>query len=559
MKRLSRLSRAARPPRVIRRRVRMPLRARLTLTYAVLFLLAGVVLLGVTYVLFTQQMSRQHTKVVARLGPLPAAPIPDTAPTSGATAKPTAGPSTNPSRTAPGQAPAGERDLGRNLQNRTVALTQDGEVLDGPEAERWMRDQQRRLREAATTSLITQGGIALVVVGGVAAGLGWLIAGQMLAPLHRVTETARRIAAAPAADRGLHERIALEGPDDEVKELADTFDTMLERLDRSFDGQRRFVANASHELRTPLTVSRALVEMAMHRPSASPDVRRLGENLLEINLRHERLINGLLLLAGSEREITDPAPVDLADIVGHVAAQAEPEARRAGITVDQEPGEAPTTGDAMLLERLVQNLVENGIRHNTGEGGWVRVASRTRPDGDLVELTVTNSGPRVAPYEVPPLFEPFRRLGPDRVVTAKGAGLGLSIVRSVARAHGGEVTARPRAEGGLAVTVTLPACPEHHTFEPDPDVDLGPAPRPNAHPTPGPRPSTEPSAQPETNAAHDAAPPPTPQPDGPETDDGSGRRAGHGVTDTPSHGTGGQAAEAAASGGVVPGRRKNAG
>src|SRR5690606_13670878 len=155
-KRLSRLSRAARPPRVIRRRVRMPLRARLTLTYAVLFLLAGVVLLGVTYVLFTQQMSRQHTKVVARLGPLPAAPIPDTAPTAGATAKPTAEPSTNPSRTAPGQATAGERDLGRNLQNRTVALTQDGEVLDGPEAERWMRDQHCFFNDAATTEIYTQ-------------------------------------------------------------------------------------------------------------------------------------------------------------------------------------------------------------------------------------------------------------------------------------------------------------------------------------------------------------------------------------------------------------------
>jgi signal transduction histidine kinase len=415
-----------------RRPRRMPLRARLTFTYAALFVLAGVLLLGVVYVLFTQQMRSQNTRIVARLGPPP-----------GAASTPTPG--------AQGRTPT---------RDQTFALTPDGDVLRGVDAESWMRNQHESLREAAVTSFLTQGAIALLVVGGVATGLGWLIAGQMLAPLHRVTDTARRIAAAPAADKGLHERIALNGPHDEVKELADTFDTMLERLDRSFDGQRRFVANASHELRTPLTVGRALVEMAMHRPSASPDVRALGENLLEINLRHERLINGLLLLAGSEREITDPAPVDLADIVGHVAGAASPEAARAGVTVHAEPCEAPTAGDAMLLERLVQNLVENGIRHNTADGGWVRVASRTLDDGGLIELVVTNSGPKVAPYEVPSLFEPFRRLGPDRVITVKGAGLGLSIVRSVARAHGGDVTARPRKDGGLEVTVTLPACPD---------------------------------------------------------------------------------------------------
>ncbi|GAA2433347.1 ATP-binding protein [Actinomadura vinacea] len=422
---------------------RMPLRARLTLTYAVLFMLAGVVLLGVTYALFTQQIGRQGVKVLARTEMPPAA---------------TSTPSPRAS-----QVPSG----GSRPKDQPFAFTEDGKIITGQAAERWMVGQQRELRKAATTSLLAQGAIALVVVGGAAAGLGWLIAGQMLAPLHRVTDTARRIAAAPAADKGLHERIALDGPHDEVKELADTFDTMLERLDRSFDGQRRFVANASHELRTPLTVGRALVEMAMHRPSASPDVRQLGQNLLDINLRHERLITGLLLLAGSEREVTAPAPVDLADIVGHVAAQTTLEAGRAGVTVHHEPGEAPTSGDAMLLERLVQNLVENGIRHNVPEGGWVRVASGTRPDGDLIELVVTNSGPRVAPYEVPSLFEPFRRLGPERVITAKGAGLGLSIVRSVARAHGGDVTARPREEGGLAVTVTLPACPDDYASEPE--------------------------------------------------------------------------------------------
>ncbi|MEU5030312.1 sensor histidine kinase [Streptomyces milbemycinicus] len=412
---------------------RISLRARLTLIYGGLFLAAGVVLLGVTYALFNQQLAGGGLKIYAR----------------------------NVKSDDPASGPP---------QNKVI--TGDGEVLTDESAQKWVKDERDRLNAAATTSLITQGGLALLVVGGAAAGFGWLAAGRVLAPLHRVTDTARRIASAPAADRGLHERIALRGPDDEVKDLADTFDTMVERLDRSFDGQRRFVANASHELRTPLTLNRALVEVAMHRRTASEDVKQLGENLLEINARHERLITGLLLLASSENEITERAPVDLSDVVDHVVGQTAREAEAAAISVTQETAPAPTTGDALLLERLVHNLVENGIRHNTPDGGgWVRVACRARDDnGDSdgggggnddgraeVEIEVDNTGPAVPPYELPALFEPFRRLGTDRLVTAKGAGLGLSIVRSIARAHGGEVTARPREGGGLTVTVTLPA------------------------------------------------------------------------------------------------------
>ncbi|MFI1334056.1 sensor histidine kinase [Streptomyces sp. NPDC020845] len=400
---------------------RISLRARLTLIYGGLFLAAGVVLLGVTYALFNQQLAGGGLKIYAR----------------------------NVKSDGPATGPPQDR-----------VITGDGDVLTDKTAQKWVKDERDRLNAAATTSLITQGGLALLVVGGVAAGFGWLAAGRVLAPLHRVTDTARRIASAPAADRGLHERIALRGPDDEVKDLADTFDTMVERLDRSFDGQRRFVANASHELRTPLTLGRALVEVAMHRRTASEDVKQLGENLLEINARHERLITGLLLLASSENEITERAPVDLSDVVDHVVGQTAREAEAAGITLTQETAPAPTTGDALLLERLVHNLVENGIRHNTPDGddggGRVRVACRARDDG-RIEVEVDNTGPAIPPYELPALFEPFRRLGTDRLVTAKGAGLGLSIVRSIARAHGGEVTARPREGGGLTVTVTLPA------------------------------------------------------------------------------------------------------
>jgi signal transduction histidine kinase len=366
------------------------LRLRLTVLYGGLFLLAGVLLLGLTYLLFNRQLSAR----VAVFIDVPAS-----------------GDSTP-------------------LQ-----------PLPSPEA---MESQARLLHEAAVTSLLTQGAIALGAVAVVAAGVGWLVAGRVLAPLRRVTDTARRIAA--AADPGVHERIALRGPDDEVKNLADAFDVMVERLDQSFAGQRRFVANASHELRTPLTLNRSLVELAMHRKTASEDVRELGAKLLRINSRHENLISGLLVLAKSESALTERFPVDLAAVVAHVLAQT-PES---GITPHEETGEAVVLGDALLLERLVHNLVENGIRHNVEEG-WVRVTTRTRETG--VELEVSNSGPEIPADEVPALFEPFHR---RTRAAAEGAGLGLSIVRSVSHAHGGKVEARARPGGGLVVIVSLP-------------------------------------------------------------------------------------------------------
>jgi signal transduction histidine kinase len=359
----------------------MSLRLRLTVLYGGLFLLAGGALLGVTYLLFTRQVGRRVTFIA-------------------------------------GTAPAGLPSL--------PSL----ESLD---------EQARQVREAAATSLLTQGAIALGAVAVLAAGLGWLVAGRALAPLRQVTDTARRIAA--AADPGGHSRIALPGPDDEVKNLADAFDVMVERLDRSFDAQRRFVANASHELRTPLTLNRSLVEVAMHRRTASDDVRQLGGKLLRINARHEKLIRGLLLLARSESALTERCPVDLAALVAHVVPP--------GVTEDL--AEATALGDALMLERLAHNLVENALRHNV-EGGWVRVTTRSSPG--RAELEVANSGPVIPPAEVPALFDPFHRRAR---VAAEGAGLGLSIVRSVAHAHGGEVTATAREEGGLVVVVTLPA------------------------------------------------------------------------------------------------------
>jgi signal transduction histidine kinase len=271
------------------------------------------------------------------------------------------------------------------------------------------------VRDDTLDSLLTQGGIALGGVGVVAVGFGWLMAERVLRPLHRVTETARRV-----ADRNLHERIALTGPRDEIKELADTFDSMLERLDRAFDGH----------------------------PDAPQQMRDLGQTLLAVNARHERLIDGLLTLARSEQTVTVHDPVDLADIARHVVEQRTQSTVEVVTSLD--PG--PTTGDPVLLERITQNLVQNAIAYNVPDG-WVSVRTSTR--GDAAELVVTNTGPVVPAYEIPGLFEPFRRLQ-DRAASGGGTGLGLSIVQSVARAHGGDVAAHPHDDGGLVVTVTLP-------------------------------------------------------------------------------------------------------
>lgn len=365
--------------------MRLTVRGRLTLVYGGLFVAAGLVLLGVTYVLVSQQLPSGQS-MMRSVQPEPGV--------------------------------AGE--VGPTVIQRFTSET----------------------RDSTLNTVLTQGTIALAVVSAAAIALGWLIAGRMLQPLHRITDTARRIAFAPAGGEALHERIALDGPADEVKLLADTFDLMLARLDQSFDGQRRFIANASHELRTPLTLNRTLLEVALEPPAVSTEVRQLGTTLLAINDRHGRLIDGLLVLAQSERELTQRSYVDLADIAVHVAGKAEVQA-----------GEAATAGDPVLLERLVQNLVENGWRHNVEDGGWVRIVTGTQ--GGTVFVEVSNSGPVVPRYEIPGLFEPFRRLGTDRVA-GRGAGLGLSIVRAVARAHHGDVRAEPRQEGGLTVIVILP-------------------------------------------------------------------------------------------------------
>ncbi len=341
-------------------------------------------------------------------------------------------------RTAPGSPPleatADEMDQGRRIIDVMI----------------------RRARVDTLQTMLIVSGIIAAIMTVIAGAIGWLVAGQALQPLRDITATARRV-----ADRSLHERIALAGPNDEIKNLADTLDEMLERLDRSFDSQRRFVANASHELRTPLTIARTLIEVALLDEKADDKIKQLGTTLLAVNKRHEKLTDGLLTLASSEQRAADFHPVDLGEVAGHAVADLQPLADRVGIALETDFRSGIVMGDAFLLERLVQNLIENGIQYNAPEDGWVR--ARTRTDAGTVELVVENTGPAIPAYEVPGLFEPFRRLaatdrlaGAARGTTVRGAGLGLSIVRSVAHAHGGEVQAIARAGGGLVVRVRLP-------------------------------------------------------------------------------------------------------
>lgn len=306
---------------------------------------------------------------------------------------------------------------------------------------------QNIIRDSMRGNLLTKGGLTVLAVWIIATAASWFLAGRLLKPLNMITATAQQI-----AGRSLHRRIALDMPPGEVKSLADSFDSMLDRLDESFAGQGRFIANAAHELKTPLTVNRTLVEVAMNRPGSPPEIEQLGVNLLAVNQRHERLIDALLILARAEETITSRAPVGLADLAASVIETTRTLAEEHGVRVEAALAPALAVGDPILLEQLIRNLVDNAIRYNV-PGGWVRVS--TAANRQHAEITVSNTGAIVSPYEIPALFEPFRRLT-DRVGSARGSGLGLSIVRAVAQAHRGGAAAAPRPGGGLVVHVVLP-------------------------------------------------------------------------------------------------------
>jgi signal transduction histidine kinase len=426
------------------RRWRSPsLRTRLTLWYGGMFFLAGLVILAVTYFFVRSSLERNEPAAVQAVGLRAGAVAPDKL------LKPDPNLDSN-QKVDPNQVV--------QFTNPFTGVTTTVRYRDVPQAfkaavtdfQQQVQQAEEHRRNRALQALLRRSGAAIGLIGLGAVGLGWLLAGRVLRPINDITATARRVAA--SSGRGLHERIALGGPQDELKELADTFDDMLERLDESFAGQRRFVDNASHELRTPLAINRTVLEVALADPEASADTRHLARTLLATNDRSQRLIEGLLLLARSDNEVAQRKPVDLAEVGGHVIGLLADDARAAGVDVRHRLDVSMVDGDPILLERMVQNLVQNGIRHNEpGGGGWAQVT--TGPEG----LVVANSGPVVPSYEVHSLFEPFHRLDNERTRSDRGVGLGLSIVRSIVRAHHGEITAEPRPEGGLTVRVRLPA------------------------------------------------------------------------------------------------------
>jgi signal transduction histidine kinase len=280
------------------------------------------------------------------------------------------------------------------------------------------------------------------------APLGWFAAGRMLRPLRQMTTAAQTISAG-----NLHDRLALSGPADEFKQLGDTFDDLLARLDAAFAAQRRFVANAAHELRTPLTLERTLLQVALADPDASAArLRATCEELLASGRNQERLLEALLTLATSERGLDHRETLDLAALTERALLDAHAEARQ--LKVKPDLNAASIRGDRALIERLITNLIDNAIAHNYN-GGWIEVQTTT--DSDSAVLRVSNSGQMIYPDEVERLFEPFQRGGAQRTATDGHYGLGLSIARAIARAHEGEITAAPLPAGGLAITARLPS------------------------------------------------------------------------------------------------------
>ncbi|MFJ7181390.1 sensor histidine kinase [Streptomyces massasporeus] len=387
--------------------LRPTIRIRLTLLYGGMFLIAGILLLSIIYLLAAQALNTGNEPLFKIVGGTEIKVASDRCPAVNS-ASPT-------------------------LAEFNAAISK---CID---------DQ----RHVALDSLLSRSLLALLGLAVIAFAFGYAMAGRVLSPLGRITRTARAVAGSD-----LSRRIELDGPDDELKELADTFDDMLARLQRAFTAQQRFVGNASHELRTPLAINRTLLEVHLSDPNAPVELQQLGKTLLATNERSEQLVEGLLLLARSDNQVVERGPVDLAEVAEQAVDQVHGEAESKGVLIRGEQKPAVVQGNGVLLERIALNLVQNAVRYNIAEDGWVEVTTDVQ-HGQAV-LVVSNTGPVVPAYEIDNLFEPFRRLRTERTGSDKGVGLGLSIVRSVARAHGGHIYAQPREGGGLVMRVTLP-------------------------------------------------------------------------------------------------------
>ena len=402
---------------VLATRLRLPgrtVRVRLTAMYGILFLVSGAVLLAIA-----------SGVAVARSASVQAAPAPNQA--------------------LPGSALAQGSALAR-AQARIQALQAQVQNLQSQNAS--PPGQDRLSHQLLIASLI-----ALAIMTVISVALGWLIAGRALRPVREMTAAAQRI-----SEDSLHERLALRGPKDELKQLGDTIDGLLERLEGAFTAQRRFVANASHELRTPLTTMRAALDVALAKPEPAPPqtVALAGRLRTELD-RIERLLEAFLVLARAQhRSMPGQAILPLDYIVGSALADQAAAITAMDLTVQDtsSQGGAWVAGSQALLSRMVENVIDNAVCHNT-PGGWIAITTWARGGG--ARLVVENGGQVLDQRQVAELSQPFRRLEADRIGTDQGSGLGLSIVAAIAEAHGGTLDLRARPGGGLRVCVELPA------------------------------------------------------------------------------------------------------
>jgi signal transduction histidine kinase len=408
---------------------RRTVRLRLAAVYATLFLVSGACLLMITYFLVDQNAA-QPVMVKARVPPVRIGSAGGGSATSGRTLTVGSG----QCFAARGTVPPSAGQLTKCVSYLTAANS--------------------AARGNYLHTLLGNSAIALAAMTVAAVGIGWVIAGRVLRPLRTITWAARNISAS-----SLHRRLALAGPDDEMKELGDTIDALLARLEAAFDAQRQFVANASHELRTPLARQRTLVEVALAQTDQTVDgLRATCERVLAAGEQQERLIEALLTLARSQRGLDRWEQVDLAAVVADVVDARRPEAAAQDLTLEVAADTAAVAvlGDAKLADRLVANLVDNAIRHNV-PGGWISV--RVGFVAGQPVLRVANTGPVIPPGEVARLLAPFQRLGVGRGEPRDGHGLGLSIVSAIADAHGAVLRADPMPGGGLAVLVSFPPLP----------------------------------------------------------------------------------------------------
>jgi signal transduction histidine kinase len=411
------------------------IRLRLTVLYASLFLASGVGLLSVTYVLVRHATgnvlvgtSKSGGSFMISGGKAPGV--------SGGSAPATAVGTFQGQVSASGVSASALPPLSKKAV--LAQITHDRALAE-------------RQHTAELHQLLEQSGIALVLMAALSIGIGWFAAGRVLRPLRTINDRARQISAS-----SLHRRLALAGPDDELSQLANTFDELLGRLEGSFAAQRQFVANASHELRTPLARARTVAEVALDDPEATVEsLRASHQRVLAAGEQQERLIEALLTLARSERGLDQRAPFDLASLTSDLLDARLQEAERLDISLHATLEPALASGNAALAERLVVNLVDNALRYNVPRGR-VEVTTSTSPSGQAV-LTVANSGPQIDVDDLARLSRPFQRLGADRTDRSDGVGLGLSIVAAVAAAHDAALDVQARPEGGLLIAVAFPA------------------------------------------------------------------------------------------------------